>query len=159
MQPIHCPKTINSGNRRIKFIIHRGTVTRLRSHHCQVLPSFTTLPHPTLYQARNQALVGQSKDTRVMGYRGKYTTSPKVAIVDLKCSPLRNSPDKGRHLQAYLEYLQDRLQTIQSIGQHHPPLLHTTETFPAQLPDLPLSSQQKDFSRQRKCAGLMWQRF
>ena len=47
MLEIHQAKTLNSGNRRIKFILHRGIVTCLRSLHFQVLSSFTTLPHST----------------------------------------------------------------------------------------------------------------
>jgi len=106
-------KDTQFGNPRIKFILHRGIVTRLRSHHFQALPSFTTLPHSTWHQASNHALVVQPKDIRVMGHRGKDTTSPKVAMVDLKCSPLGNSPDRGRHFQAHLKFLQPQLATIQ----------------------------------------------
>jgi hypothetical protein len=75
-----------------------------------------------------------------MGHRGKDMTSPKVAMVALKCTPLSNSPDRGRHLQVHLECLQDRLETIQSIRQHCHPLLHT-DKFPAHLGDLPFASQ------------------
>jgi hypothetical protein len=63
-----------------------------------------------------------------------------VAVVQLKCSPLSNSPDRGRHLQAHIECLQHRLQTMQSTGQHCPPLLHT-DNFPAYLGDLQFASQ------------------
>ena len=52
-----------------------------------------------------------------MSHRGKDSISPKVDMVDLKCSPLRNSQDMDRHLQAHLECLQLHLNTIQSFGR------------------------------------------
>jgi hypothetical protein len=156
MLEIHQAKTLNSGNPQIKFILHGGMVIRLRSLHFQVLPSFTTLPHSTGHQVRNQALVVQPKDIRVMGHRGKDTTSPKVAMADLKCSHLSNSPDRGHHLQAHLECLQHKLATIQSIGRHRPPQLHT-DKFAVHLGDLPFSSQRNDFSWQQNRARQMWQ--
>jgi hypothetical protein len=55
-----------------------------------------------------------------MGHRGKDTTSPKVAVVDLQCSPLSNSLDRGHYLQVHLECLQHQLETIQLIGQTSP---------------------------------------
>jgi hypothetical protein len=75
-----------------------------------------------------------------MGHHSKETTSPTVAMIDLKCSPISNSRDRGRHVQVHLKCLQHRVQTIQSIGRHHPPLLHT-DNFLAHLGDLPLASQ------------------
>jgi len=77
MLEIHQANTLNSGNCRTKFILHPGIVTRLRSHHFQALPSFTTLPHSTWHQASNQALVGQLKDIRVIVVSRKDTTSQK----------------------------------------------------------------------------------
>jgi len=123
------PKTLKSGNPRINFLHHRGIVTRLRSHHFQALPSLTTLPHSTLHQVRNEARVVQPKDIRVMGHRGKDTTSPKEDIVDLKCSHLGNSQDRGRHLQVHLECHQHRLETFQSVGRDLPALLHTDKSL------------------------------
>ena len=141
MLEIHRAKTLNSGNRQIKFILHQGIVTHHRSHHFQALPRSTTLPNSTWHQAYNQAQVGQPKDISVMGHCGKNMTSPMVAMVDLKCSPLNNSQDRGRHLRAHLECLQHRLVTIQSIGRHRPPPLHT-DKFLAHLGDLPLGSKE-----------------
>jgi hypothetical protein len=59
-----------------------------------------------------------------MGHHGKDAISPKEVMVHLKCSPLSNSQDQGRHLQAHLDCLQHRLTTVQSISrpllpQHH----------------------------------------
>jgi len=156
MLEMNCAKTLNSGNPRIKFILHWSIVTRLHSHHFLALPSFTTLPYSTWHQACNQALEVQPKDIRVMGHCGKDTTSPKVAMAVLKCFTLSNSPDRGCHLQVHLECLQYQLETIQSIRWHRPPLLHT-DKFPAYLGDLPLALQRNDYSRQRNRAGQMWQ--
>ena len=81
-----------------------------------------------------------------MGHRGKDTISTKEDIVDLECCPLSNSQDMGRHLQAHLECLQHRLETIQSFGR---PLLLPLlqDKFPAHLVDPPLGSQRNIFSR------------
>ena len=74
-----------------------------------------------------------------MGHRGKHLISPKEDMVDLKCSPLSNSQDMGRHLQAHLECLQHRLETIQSFGRPLPlPLLQ--DNFLAHLEEPTLSS-------------------
>jgi len=156
MLEIQQAKTLNSGNAGIKFIPHRGIVTHLRSYHFQALPSFTTLPHSTWHQARNQTLVVQPQDIRVMGHLGKDTTSPNVAMVDLKGSPFSKSPDRDSHLLAHLKSFQHRLETIQSIGRHCPPLLHR-DKFSAHLGDLTLATPRNDFSRQQNCTGQMWQ--
>jgi len=75
MLEIHQAKTLNSGNPQIKFIHHRGIVFRPRSHHFQVLPRSTTMPHSVWLQAHNQALV-EPKDIWVMGHCGKHMISP-----------------------------------------------------------------------------------
>jgi len=148
-------KTFNSGNPRINFLHHRGIVTHLPSLHFQALPSSTTMPHSTWHQAHNQALV-QPKDMQVMGHCGKHTTSPKQVLVDHKCSTLSDSPDRGRHFQAYFECLQHCLETFQSFGRPLPPLLHT-DNFRPHLGDPPLASQRNDSSWQRNHAGQMLQ--
>jgi hypothetical protein len=71
-----------------------------------------------------------------MGHRGKDTIYPKEVMVDLKCSPLSNSPDRGRHLQAHLECLQHCLEAFQSFGRPLPPR-HRMDNFPAHLEDPP----------------------
>jgi len=76
-------------------------------------------------------------------------------MVDLKCSPLSNWPERGCHLQAHLQCLQHQLESIASSGRHRPQLLHT-DKLPAHLGDHPLSFQQNDFSRQCNCARQMW---
>jgi len=91
-----------------------------------------------------------------MSHVCKDTTSPTVAMVDMKCSPLSSSPDRGCHLPSHLECLQHWLQTIQSIGRHRPALLHM-DNFPAHLGDLPLASPRNNLSRQQNRAGQMWQ--
>ena len=93
----------------------------------------------------------QPKDITDMGHRGKDTTSHKVAMVDLKCSPLSNLSNRERHLQLDLECHQYLLETIQLIGRHRPPQLHT-DKFSADLGDLPLAFQRNNFSRQQNCA-------
>jgi len=147
MLEIHRAMTLNLGNLWLNFIHHhhQGIVTRLHSHHFQVLPSSTTRLHSTWHQAHNQALV-RLKDIRVMGHRGKHMISLKEDMVDLKCSPLSNSQNMGRHLQAHLECLQHCLQTIQSFGQTLS-LLQLQDNVPACLVDPPLASQRNDFSR------------
>ena len=60
-----------------------------------------------------------------MGHLGQDTISSKKVMVDLKCSPLSNSPDRGRHLQAHLECLQHCLETFQSFGRPLPPQRYT----------------------------------
>jgi hypothetical protein len=74
-----------------------------------------------------------------MGHRGKDTISPQEVMVDLKCSPLSNSPDRGRHLQAHPECLQRSLEAFQSFGRPHP-LRHHMDNFPAHLDDPSLAS-------------------
>jgi hypothetical protein len=89
-----------------------------------------------------------------MGHHGKHMISTLEAMVDLKCSPLSNLQDMGRHLQAHLECLQHGLETIQSFGRPLPlPLLQ--DNFLAHLVDPPLASQRNDFSRLRNRAGEM----
>jgi hypothetical protein len=80
-----------------------------------------------------------------MGHRGKHMISPKEDMADLRCSPLSNSQDIGRHLQAHLECIQHHLETILSFGELHPPLRHQ-DNFPAHLGDPPLASHRNDFS-------------
>jgi len=155
MLDIHRVKTCNLGNPRINFIHCRGIVTRLCSHHFQALPTSTTLPHSTWHQAHHQAL-GQSKNIEVMGHRGKHMISPKAGTVDLKCSPLSSSQNLRRHLQAHLNCLQHRLETIQSFGWYVPPL-QRQYSFPAHLGDPQIATQRNDFSWQRICAGQMFQ--
>ena len=75
-----------------------------------------------------------------MGHRGKHMISPKEDMVDLKCSPLCNSQDMGRHLQAHVESLQLRLETIQSFGRPLP-LPPLQDNFPAHRVDPPVVSQ------------------
>ena len=75
-----------------------------------------------------------------MGHRGKHLISPKDDMVHLKCSPLSNSQDMGRHLQAHHECLQHRLETIQSFSRPLPLPLHQ-DNFPAHLEDSPIASQ------------------
>jgi len=149
MLEIQRARILDSGNKQINLLNHRSIVTLLRSHRFQALPSSTTLPHSTWHQACNQALVVRSQDIRVMGHRGKDTTSPKEDMVDLNWSPLSNSQDRGHHLWHQLE-------TFQSIGQHLPALLHT-DKFLAHLGDLPVTSQWNDFSRQQNRARKMLQ--
>jgi len=155
MLEIHRTKTLNSGNPQINFLHHRGIVTRLRSLHFQALPSSTTMPHSTWYQAHNQALE-QPKDMRVMGHHSKDTISPKEVMVDHTCSPFSNSPDRGRHLQVHLECLQHCVETFQSFRRPLPLLLHTGNVQ-AHQGDPPLASQRNDFSRQRNRTGQMLQ--
>jgi len=155
MLEIHQAKTLNSGNPEIEFILHQGIVPRLRSPHLHTLPSSTTMPHSTWHQAHNQALV-QPKNIRVVGHRGKHMISRKEVIVDLKCSPLRNSQDTGRNLQVHPECLQLRLETIQSFGRHHPPPLHRDD-LPAHLGDSALASKRNDFSQLQNHGEMMLQ--
>jgi len=165
---IHRAMTLNSGNLGINFIQphHQGIAMHLRSHNFQALPSSTTRLHSTSQQAHNHTLV-QPKDIWVMGDRSKHMISPKEVMVDLKCSPLSNSHDMGHHLQAQLECIQHRLETIQSSSR---PLLLPLrqDNFPAALVDLPLASQQNNFSRLQNPRGQMlpgvliclhWQRY
>jgi len=77
MLEIQWAKTLKWGNPQINFIHHRGIVSHLRNHHFQALPSSPTLSHPIWHEVRNQALVVQPKDIRVMGHRGKDITSPQ----------------------------------------------------------------------------------
>jgi len=151
MLEIHQAKTLNPAYPRTDFNHLRGIVTCLCSYHSQVLTSSTTLPHAAWHQARNQAQV-QPKDIRVMGHRGKDTTSTQEVMVDLKCSPLSNSQDGGRHLWVHLECLQHCLATIQLVGGHLPPLLHT-KNYTAHLGDHPLATQPKNFTRRRNHTG------
>jgi len=72
-----------------------------------------------------------------MGHRGKDMTCTKVVMGGLKCSPLRSSQDKGRHLQVHRECLQDRRKIIQSISQHLPARLRNLNLIPAHLGDTP----------------------
>jgi len=155
MREIHRTKTLTSGNPRINFLHLRGIVTHLRSFHFQVLPSSTTMPHSIWHQARNPARV-QPTNMRVMGHRGRDTISSKEVMVDLKYSPLSNSPDRGRHLQAHLECLPHCLETFQSFSRPLPPR-HHMDKFPVHLEDSPLASQWNDFSRQRNSSGQMLQ--
>jgi hypothetical protein len=73
-----------------------------------------------------------------MGHCGKHMISPQEVKVDLKCSPISNSQDMGRHPQPHLECLQYRLKTIQPFGRHVPPLLHQ-DNFLGYLGDPPLA--------------------
>jgi hypothetical protein len=91
-----------------------------------------------------------------MGDCGQDTTSPKLALVDRKYSPLSNVLDRGHDLQGRLECPQDRLETIQPICRQYPPLLHT-DKFPEYMGDLPLASLHTDFSWQQNGAGQICQ--
>jgi len=144
MLEIHRAKTLNSGNPPINFIHHHpGIVTRLCSLHFQVLPSSTTRHHSTWHQTHSQALV-RPKNIRVMGHRGKHMISTKEDMVEHKCSPLSNSQNMGRHLQVHLEWLQHRLETIQSFGWPlRLPLLQ--DNFPAHMVHPPISLSTKQF--------------
>jgi len=154
---IHQAKTLNSGSPQIKFILHRGIVTCPCNYHFQALPSSTTMPHWTWHQAHNQALV-KAKDITVMDHRGKHMISPKEVMVDLKCSPLSNSQDMGRHLQMHLEWLQHRLESIPLFGRRLPSLLRQ-DNFPAHQGGPPVASQRNDFCWLRNHVGLMLREF
>jgi hypothetical protein len=156
MLEIYPAKTLKSGNPQINFIIHRGIVIHLCCHHLQALSSSTTIPVSSCHQGRNQALVVQPMDIRVMGNHGHDRTSPKENTVNLNCSLLSNSHDRGRHLQVHLECRQHRLESFQSISRHLPSLLHR-DKFLAHLGDLPLASQRNNFSQLRNRTGQMLQ--
>ena len=153
MLKIHLAKTHDSGNTRIIFIHHQGIVTRLPSHHFQLLPRSPSLPHSTWQQAHNQAPV-QPKDIWVMGHHGKGMFSPKAVMVHLKCSPLSSSQNLLRHLQSHLECLQHRVITIQSLGRDLPPLQHQNN-LPAHLRNPPLGVLRNNFNWRRIRAGQM----
>jgi len=156
MPEIHWAKTLNSGNPRINFIHHHlGIVTIFHCHHFQVLPSSITKLHSTWNQAFNQTPV-RPKDIRVMANHGKHMISAKEDMEDLKCSPLSNSHDLGHHLQAHLECLQHRLESIQSFGRPLPPPLQQ-DNFPANVGDPPFTSQRNDFRSVRNRTGQMLQ--
>jgi hypothetical protein len=112
-------KTVNLGNTRIKIICRKGTVTILHSSHFHVLCSCITSLHSTCHTVCNLP-AAQAKNIQDMGHRGKDMTCTKVSMAGLKCSPLRSSQDKGRHLQAHSECLQNSRGIIQLIGQHLP---------------------------------------
>jgi len=76
--------------------------------------------------------------------------------VDLKCSPLSNSQNRGHHLQAHLECLQHHLKTIQSFSRPLPPQL-LMDNFLAHLEDPPLAFQRNDSSQLWIRAGRMLQ--
>jgi len=143
--------TLNSGNPRISLFHHLGIVTCLRILHFKVLPSFITLPHSTWHQAHNQGVV-QPYHIRVMGHCGKDTMSSKKVMVDLKCSALSNSPERGHDLQVHLKCHKHRLETLQSFGQHLPPRPNTDNVLGHQRATL-LAYQQNDFSQIRNPGG------
>jgi len=155
MLELHWTKTLNSANPRINFIHHhdQGIVTSLRSHHFPALPSSSTMFDSTWHQDQNHALV-RHKDIWDMGHCGKHIISPKEDKVDLKCSPLSKSQDMGHYLQAQLECLQDRKETIQSFNRPLPFWLHQ-DNLPAHLVDHPLASQQNKFRQLRNGGGQM----
>jgi hypothetical protein len=70
-----------------------------------------------------------------MGHSGKDMTFTKMVMVGLKYSPLLRFQDKCRHLQVPAECLQNRRKTIQSIGQHLPPLILHLNILPVHLGD------------------------
>jgi len=79
---------------------------------------------------------------------------PVEVMVDLECSPLSISQDRGCHLQVHLVCLQHPLETFQSFSRQLLPLLHM-DKFPAQLGDPPSVSQRYHFSRLWNRAGQM----
>ena len=89
-----------------------------------------------------------------MGHRGKDTNFPTEDMVDPKCSFLSNLEDMGRHLQAHLECLQHRLETIQSFGRPLPPQ-QLQDNFPVHRVDPPFGSQRNDFSLLQNRGGQM----
>jgi len=120
----HWTKTVNSGNPQINFINHQGMIPHLHSHHFQVLPSSTTLPHWTGHQAQNQAPVWP-KDIRVMCYHRKHMSSPNTVTDDPKCSPLSISHGMSCHHQVNLMCFPHRLETMPSFNSHLPPIRTT----------------------------------
>jgi hypothetical protein len=137
-------KSLDSGNHQINFIHHWGIVTCLRSHHFQALPSSTTPRHLTWHHVRNYALL-HPNIIWVMSYRSRDATSPQEVMVDLKCSPLSNSQDRGHHLMEYLKCLQPEQETIQWVYRRLPRSFHN-ENFAVSLWDLPLESKWNNFS-------------
>jgi hypothetical protein len=94
-----------------------------------------------------------------MDHHGKDTISTKEVIVDLQCSPLSNSQDRGHHLQAHLECLQHRLKTIQSFGRALPTQPHT-DNFPGPPGSPPIRLPTKQYPqaaepRRTDVAGIM----
>jgi hypothetical protein len=71
--------------------------------------------------------------------------------------PQQSSQHKGHRLQVHRECLQDRQETILSIGQHLPAHLLHLDLLPAHLGDLPLASQRNDSCRLRNHGKLMSQ--
>jgi hypothetical protein len=72
-----------------------------------------------------------------MGHSGKDMTCTKVIMAGLKCSSLRSSQDKGRHVLVPQEGIQDRRENIQSISQHLPARLLHLNLLLAHLGDTP----------------------
>jgi len=155
MREIQWTKTLNSGNLQINFLQHQGIVTHLHRLHFQAPPSSNTIPLLLWNQAHNPALV-QLKDMRVMCRRDKNTIAPKVAMVDVKCPPLRNSPSRGHHLHVHHECLQRFLETSLTLGRPLPVPLQA-DNFPVLLGDAPSASQRNHFSLQRNHTGHIWQ--
>ena len=80
-----------------------------------------------------------------MGHRGKDMTSTKAVMASLKCFPSSSSKGKGRRVQVHQECLQDRWETIQSIGQQLPALLLTPGPLSGGRGRPPISLQTKTF--------------
>jgi len=94
-------------------------VTRLPSNHFQELHSSTTIYHLTWQQVCNQAPIS-TKDCQGMTHHGNDMKSPNVIMVDLKCSPLHSSHNKGYHLHVhctYFRYCRNRLSSVADIVQ------------------------------------------
>jgi len=139
-------KTVELGNTPININRRMGMVTLLHSSHYQALRSFITILHSTRHSVPNQPQAW-ANNIQVMGHRGKDMTSTKAVMGSLECFPSRSSHDKGRHLQVHRECLQDRRETIQSIGQHLPALHLHLDLLPAQLGDHQLASQRNHSCR------------
>lgn len=101
MQQIQEAKMHDGSNKWHGCIHYHGMVALLHRHHFQALPTLAPLHYSTWHRDHGQGLV-QPKDIRVMSHHSKHMIAIKETMVDLECSPLSNSQDKGLYLQAHL---------------------------------------------------------
>jgi len=139
-------KTVELGIKPINITHCMGMVTPLHSSHFLALSSFITIVLSTCHTVRYQP-PAQVKNIQGTGHSGKdMTSTTKVVMAGLKCSPLHRYKDKGHFLQAHQECLQELWKTIQSIIHHRPALILDLNLLPVCLHEDPIALQRKHFS-------------
>ena len=136
----------------VNFFCHQCMVPFYHSNVLQALPCSTTMPHSTWHLVPTQLPV-QGEDFQGIGCCGNVN-SPKVAIMNHKCTILFIWQGTGSIIQAHFVHHKLYCLSIQLFGKYVQPVPCEDHTL-VYLCDPPWASQWKDSSWKQHCGKQM----